>query len=441
MLKKFSILSILLLGFSQLTFAQGEAGAIFLLIAPGSRAEGMGEAQVAAPNDVYASYWNPAGLADMKRTQLGGMHVKWLPNLADDMYYLFLTGSHYIPNLGTIGGHIIYLNLGQQQRTDEQGNDLGTFVSYMMAGTVSYGTSLSANSSFGLNAKIVYQMLSPYGTIQEKGRGDALSFGFDIGYLKRNLLFNRVDFGLMVSNLGPKVAFIDVAQADPMPTDMKMGLNFRISEDKNNKLSIVTDVNKLLVASYPAMDANGDYYIQDNEKAYTDPWFKAIYTSWTNDVVYAGNIDFGQDDLIGGYDINGDKQGWYTALGDKGPEFQYGDNVADFGYDADGYPIGWGAYDESSKDGTPKKEVGSKNTGSFQNEIDRMIFNVGAEYVYGGIFAVRAGYIYDKSGAISNPTFGFGLNYANFGFDFGYTSGKPGHPLTNTMRISLKYQF
>ena len=46
----------------RLTFAQSEAGAIFLLIAPGARAGGMGEAQVAVANDAYASYWNPAGL-------------------------------------------------------------------------------------------------------------------------------------------------------------------------------------------------------------------------------------------------------------------------------------------------------------------------------------------------------------------------------------------
>ena len=46
---------------SGLVFAQSEAGSIFLLIAPGARAGGMGEAQVAVADDAYASYWNPAG--------------------------------------------------------------------------------------------------------------------------------------------------------------------------------------------------------------------------------------------------------------------------------------------------------------------------------------------------------------------------------------------
>ena len=42
-------------------WAVGEAGAIFLLIAPGAGPAGTGEAQVAKANDVYASYYNPAG--------------------------------------------------------------------------------------------------------------------------------------------------------------------------------------------------------------------------------------------------------------------------------------------------------------------------------------------------------------------------------------------
>lgn len=413
--------------------AQSEAGAVFLLIAPGSRAEGMGEAQVAAANDVYATYWNPAGLGFLKSNEIGIMHVKWLPNLADDMYYDFLTAAYRIEGLGTVGGHIIYLNLGEQQRTDEQGNELGTFISYMTAVTGSYGVQISSKSSIGINAKVVYQMLSPYGTIQEKGRGDALSFGFDFGYLKREFLFNRLDFGFNVSNVGPKVAFIDVAQADPMPTNMKMGLNFRLVDGEHNKLSVVADMNKLLVASYGDMDKNGDYIIGDGETGYSDSWYKALITSWYDDWKYIGDIDYSGDGIIGGYDADGNAQGGYDEAGNA---------VTGGEYDASHNFTGWGDYGGQIETGQSyQKEVGSKNDGSLQNEIDRMIFNVGFEYLYGGMIALRGGFIYDKSGSISNPTLGFGLRYNSLGFDFGYTSGQEGHPLTNTMRISLRYLF
>ena len=47
--------------FSNLS-AVGEAGAIFMLIAPGAGPQGTGEAQVAKADDAFASWYNPAGL-------------------------------------------------------------------------------------------------------------------------------------------------------------------------------------------------------------------------------------------------------------------------------------------------------------------------------------------------------------------------------------------
>ena len=41
----------------------------FLKIGVGAKAIGMGESQAADANDLYASYWNPAGLANIQRQQ------------------------------------------------------------------------------------------------------------------------------------------------------------------------------------------------------------------------------------------------------------------------------------------------------------------------------------------------------------------------------------
>ena len=70
-----------------------------------------------------------------------------------------------------------------------------------------------------------------------------------------------------------------------------------------------------------------------------------------------------------------------------------------------------------------------------------MIYNVGLEYWYTDAFALRTGYIYDFEGRIFNPTFGAGIRLLQYGFDFGYTYGEPGHPLTNTMRFSLNMEY
>ena len=54
-MKRFWIVLSLMIALINPVFSQSEAGAIFLLIAPGARAGGMGEAQVAVANDAYAS--------------------------------------------------------------------------------------------------------------------------------------------------------------------------------------------------------------------------------------------------------------------------------------------------------------------------------------------------------------------------------------------------
>ncbi|MBT5462080.1 MAG: PorV/PorQ family protein [Candidatus Marinimicrobia bacterium] len=444
--------------------AQSEAGAIFLLIAPGARAGGMGEAQVAVANDAYASYWNPAGLGFLEGQELATMHVNWLPGLADDLYYEFFGFRKKYPTLGTIGGHLIFLNLGEQIRTSETGDELGTFTSYMTSFAMSYSALISPTQSFGLNARVFYQHLVEMGAGSEKGKGTSMDFGFDLGYMHKEWISPKLTLGINLSNLGPKVAFIDPDQADPQPTNLTIGFNYAVINSEFNKLNIVYDIDKLLVSSYPDMDWDSDGYIggfdedgnvslgndynEDGhlEIAHTDPIYKAIFTSWVNDWLLGGDMDYGADGagngdkIIGGYD-------WIDANGDGeitgGVWFDPNSNeVVDPGENelvrSNGNPgdDSWGDYNEYGN-----KEVGNSKKRTISNEIDRLVHNIGMEYWYGEYFAIRTGFYYDKTGKISNPTFGIGLRFAGYGFDFGYTYGETGHPLTNTMRFSLNMEF
>ena len=443
----------LLLSISSLLNAQSEAGSVFLLISPGARAGGMGEAQVAVANDAYASYWNPAGLAYQEGSELAFMHVNWLPNLADDMYYEFLGYRKSFPNLGTIGGHLIYLNLGEQVRMDEYAQYQGKFTSYMMAGAISYSQKINETSSFGLNAKLSYQHLVELGTGSEKGKGTSIDFGFDVGYMKKGWLLPTLDLGITMTNIGPKVSFIDPDQADPQPTNLTFGFAYELFNSEVNRLSVVYDMDKLLVASYPDMDWDGDGIIggfdsngksslKNNdynsdgkrETAHKDPLFKAIFTSWVDDWLLGGDIDKAPagedaDRKIGGWSWAGDANG--NNKPDKEEMINTASELGASYGDSD-----WGIYNEWGQ-----KEVGSADDRSLSNELDKLVHNFGLEYWYSTYFALRSGYYYDKTGKISNPTFGIGLRFSNYGFDFGYTSGKPGHPLTNTMRFSMNMKF
>ncbi len=440
-MKRFTLIPLMVL--SCLTPAIGsEAGAIFLLISPGARAGGMGEANVAVADDAYASYWNPAGLGFLEGSELAMMHVNWLPNLADDLYYDFFAFRKHVPDLGTFGGHLIYLSLGEQIRMGEGPEDyLGTFTSFMMATTISYSSLLSQYSSFGINAKISYQHLVDLGAGAEKGKGTSLDFGFDLGYLRKEFLTPKLDIGITITNIGPKVAFIDPAQADPQPTNLTFGINYRVIDSEFNKLSLIYDVNKLLVASYPDMDWDGDGFVGryddeghysisgeynqngDQETAHTDPVYIALFTSWVDDWLLGGDTDFSGDGKIGGYD----SEGFPT------------DSIS---FGAPGYgEYGCEDTEINCSEENLVLEVGTGDSRTIKNELEKLVHNFGMEYWYSKYFALRAGYYLDQSGKISNPTFGVGLRFSGYGFDFGYTSGDPGHPLTNTMRFSLNWEF
>jgi len=54
--------------------AAGEASGDFLKFAPGPRGTGMGEAYTAVADDIYSSWWNPAGLASLEVPEAGATY-------------------------------------------------------------------------------------------------------------------------------------------------------------------------------------------------------------------------------------------------------------------------------------------------------------------------------------------------------------------------------
>jgi len=255
-------------------FAQGpgSSGVLFLLIAPGARAAGMGESFVSIADDATATYWNPAGMAFQEQTQIALMHSNWLPQLAPDLYYDYATVVHLMGPIGSAGLSITFINLGEQILTGEEGPEpLGTFSSYEMAASGSFGTKIGQNSAAGVTLKFIYSNLAPQGAGAEKGDGRATAFAVDIGYLHKNLLFNDLSFGVNRTNLGPKITYIDAAQADPLPTNLRLGFSYRLINQEFNTLTIATELDRLLVAPNP-----------DKEEG-ADPVLKALVTAWTDE--------------------------------------------------------------------------------------------------------------------------------------------------------------
>jgi hypothetical protein len=352
-------------------FAQGESAVPFLLISPNSRASSMGEAGAAIADDASAIYWNPAGLAFQDGGQASITHSKWLPQFnQSDLFYDFFTASNHFESLGgTVAASVTYLNLGEFIHTGSGSpEEIDRFKSFEYAVTAGYGTKISQSLGLGVNLRLIHSALSPIGTEQERGTGIATSMSFDVGILYRPTdleiplvglgLGDRFSIGVNLSNLGPKLAYIDVAQADPLPTNLRLGFGYQILKSQYNNIIATVDFNRLLVRRYAEdviRNENGDSV--GIQPPHVDNLPKSLITAW-------------------------------------------GDN------------------------GLRKVTTGG-----------------GIEYWYGdpGLIALRVGYFYESPsfGGRKFLTFGAGLRYDIYGFDFSYISAPDVSPLANTLRFSL----
>ncbi len=351
--------------FAKVSYAQGEAAVPFLLLAPDSRAGGIGESGTGLADNSAAIFWNPAGIAFLSGTEVSITHSNWLPQFNLDLFYDYLTYRQYIEDIsGSITASITYMNFGEFVRTAEDSPDpIGTFRSFDAALTLGYATKLSNDWGLGFNFRIIHSRLSDQSVGEEQGSGVATSVSFDISAMWRPEKFvlplvdenigGKFSLGFNLSNLGPKIYYIDKAQADPIPTNFRLGFAYKVIDDEFNSLIYTLDFSKLLVSR----DSTG-----------SDEFYQAIISAW----------------------------------GDE----------------------------------------------SFSNEMRDIVTSMGLEYWYGTpgdfLFALRAGFFYEDPsyGNRKFVTFGAGIRYDIYGFDFSYITtsvfeGGENHPLSDTLRFTV----
>ncbi len=224
---------------------ESRAAVLFLLIEPGARASGMGESYVAIADDATASYFNPAALAGQTDRKLNLTRQEWLPGLADDLSYEFLAYSQPVEGWGNIGVSGTLLNLGEQTRTGERGEILGSFSSYDLALSGAYGADISGNLSAGIGLKFIRSNLADQGAGIERGSGIGNSFAADLGLLWRAT--SSLSLGAALRNLGPNIAYIDASQADPLPQHLVLGVAYEIMETEYHDMLLSIDVYKPLI--------------------------------------------------------------------------------------------------------------------------------------------------------------------------------------------------
>jgi len=210
-IKQLKFLSILVICTVSVFAETGETGANFLKISPGARPVGMGGAYTAIATDINALYYNPAGIVRSRQYQIGATHTEWLEGIKYDF-----AGGIIPTGKGAIGISAIYLTTGKIEGRDEQGNKSKDFYSSDLAITLTHARQINSRTQIGGSIKIIKQ------TIADE---DANGIAVDIGIKQE--ISNRLNLGLTVRNLGPKMKFIEEKYS--LPLSMTAGISYNLT--------------------------------------------------------------------------------------------------------------------------------------------------------------------------------------------------------------------
>jgi hypothetical protein len=104
------------------------------------------------------------------------------------------------------------MNYGSFTRTDELGNQLGTFSSNELAVSLGYSNMLEEHFSYGVNAKFIYSGIAEFSST-------ALAADFGILYTMPD---ERINLGISLRNIGTQLSKY-VSTRESLPADLTIG--------------------------------------------------------------------------------------------------------------------------------------------------------------------------------------------------------------------------
>ena len=240
-------------------------GVPLLLIAPDSRAGAMGDVGAASKPDANSIHWNAAKLSfTEKKAGLSFSYTPWLRQIVSDIKLMYLSGYYKIDDRSTVGGSLTYFSLGSIDFFSEEGISTGTCKPNDFAFDLAYSMKLSNNLSLSLTGRYIRSDLTQgqnVGTTQTHAANAAAA---DLGLYYQNKLNidlpSEYAFGLQISNLGTKISYSDNMESSFLPANLRLGGRYTMDFDQFNNLSLMVDLNKLLVPTPPVYNEDGSIY-------------------------------------------------------------------------------------------------------------------------------------------------------------------------------------
>jgi hypothetical protein len=192
----------------------------FMAVGGGARALGMGGAFAAVAGDASTIYWNPAGISGMERREALAMHAERFGDLVNFNFGAYaqptsLIDAAYEPAFGfalihlgvddiVVTDHLGFVDTngngrpdGNEVLTDENGDPIENFDALPRESDNSFAllNTFALKTGFGRlggTLKLIYN---------DAIAGESSSgIGIDLGYLRRDLLVDRLDLGVKLQD-------------------------------------------------------------------------------------------------------------------------------------------------------------------------------------------------------------------------------------------------
>lgn len=367
-------------------------GVPFTLIAPDARAASMGDMGVATSVDAFSQQWNSSKYAfSENESGIGVSYTPYLSKLVNDIFLGNVTYYNRLDERSAFAASFKYFSLGDIEFVTDEFSEALIQRPNELTIDASYALRLSTKFAMSVAMRYLRSDLRLDGV--DGDTTPASTFGVDISgfYQSEEEAYGNFNGrwrgGFAIQNLGPKFKYDEGGQENFQPTTLRLGGGFDFILDDYNKVSVTTEVTKLLVPTPPLL---GDEYSYDDTN---------------NNGVYDEDVDTLEGIVASNIIVNG-----------QDPDVSFLSGVFQSFGDA---------------------------PGGFSEEMQEFTWALGAEYMYQDSFAFRTGYFNESAekGARKFLSLGAGFkaNVVNIDLSYLFSASKVQSPLENTLRFSLTF--
>jgi hypothetical protein len=198
-------------------------GALFWLLPVGARAVGMGQAMVAERPGSEAVWWNPSAISRQDKKEIAIHHSQTIAATGDAITFVYPTAG-----VGALALSVNVLNFGDQQITDPEGVPIGVVLprNILFAGT--YGAAIGKRFNAGVTYKRLQYRVDCSGQCGNAPTFTATSSAVDFGFQYDAPTESPLTLGAAVRNIGTRLQINDREQADPLPTRIEVGAEYKL---------------------------------------------------------------------------------------------------------------------------------------------------------------------------------------------------------------------